>query len=138
MKKELKNVFGKVFITVTVDDLNKWVHTNWVGYLTRENVKAGALAYIDVVRECGFSCVLNDTSGVIGGWDHSLDWVVNEWSPQAASAGIKHFALITTPESFAETTASSFYSSIKAFEVRVFGKAASAEDWLRQYSLKVI
>lgn len=136
MRQELKNVFGKVFITITVDNENRWIHTNWLGYLTQDNVKAGALAYTNAVRESGFSCVLNDTSEVIGSWDHSLEWVINEWVSQAAAAGIKHFAFITSPESFAESTASRFYAQNKAFEVGIFDNKASAKAWLRQHSLR--
>ncbi|MFD2515941.1 STAS/SEC14 domain-containing protein [Pontibacter locisalis] len=135
MRQQLSNAFGKVFITIEADTENKWVHTNWVGYLTQENIRAGALAYTSMVKEHGFSCVLNDTSEVLGTWDHSLDWVVNEWSSQAATAGIKHFALITTPESFAGATASNFSSTNKAFEVKIFADAPTAEAWLRQHSL---
>jgi hypothetical protein len=134
MKQELNNAFGKVFITITVDRENRWVHTNWIGYLTEDNIKAGARAYTQAVQDAGFNCVLNDTSQVVGGWDHSIDWVVNSWSPQAARAGIKHFALITTPKSFAEASASSFFSNLKAFEVKVFDNLPDAEAWLRPYS----
>lgn len=135
MKKELKNAFGKVFLEVTVDTENRWVHTNWIGYLTKDNIMEGALAYTEAVNESGFSCVLNDTSQVLGGWDHSLDWVVNQWGPQAANAGIAYFALITRPDSFAGSTALSFYESLKAFQVKVFDNIADAAVWLRQYSL---
>lgn len=135
MKQEFKNAFGKVFITVAIDQENRWVHTNWIGYLTEENIRVGALAYTEAVKEAGFNCVLNDTRQVIGSWDHSLDWVVNQWGPQAARAGIKHFALITNPASFAETTAAAFYSNLKAFEVKIFDDKSGAEDWLRQFTL---
>ncbi|MFT2009102.1 STAS/SEC14 domain-containing protein [Pontibacter sp. 13R65] len=135
MRQELKNIFGKVFITITVDTENRWVSTNWVGYLTQDNIKAGAFAYTKAVKDVGFSCVLNDTSEVLGSWDHSLDWVVNEWASQAAAAGIKHFAMITSPETFAGATASNFFANNKAFEVKVFGDKASAKAWLRQHSI---
>ncbi|CAM3425621.1 STAS/SEC14 domain-containing protein [Pontibacter korlensis] len=133
--QELKSAFGKKFITISIDTENRWIRTNWVGYLTHDNIKAGALAYMKAVRESGFSCVLNDTREVLGSWDHSLDWVVNEWASQAAAAGIRNFALITSPESFAESTASNFHANNKAFEVRVFADRTSAEAWLRQHSL---
>ncbi|ARS35775.1 hypothetical protein [Pontibacter actiniarum] len=135
MRQELKNIFGKVFITITVDNENRWVHTNWIGYLTQDNIKAGALAYTDAIKATGFSCVLNDTSEVLGSWDHSLEWVLNEWATKAAAAGIKHFALIISPDTFAGTSASNFHASNSAFEVRVFNNRTSAEPWLRQYSL---
>lgn len=135
MRQELRNAFGKVFLTITPDTENRWVHTDWVGYLTQDNIKAGALAYATTVREAGFNCVLNDTRRVVGSWDHSLDWVLNEWAPQAAAAGIRFFALIATPESFAETTASNFYSKISAFEVKMFDNENDARDWLLCHSL---
>ena len=135
MREELKNAFGKVFLEVDVDTENRWVHTNWIGYLTKDNIINGALAYTEAIKETGYCCVLNDTSEVLGGWDHSLDWVVNQWGPQAANAGIGHFAIITKPESFASSTALSFYESLKAFEVKVFDNIAEAKEWLRQYSL---
>lgn len=132
--QELKSVFGKTFITISVDIENRWIHTNWAGYLTQDNIKAGALAYINAVRESGYSCVLNDSREVLGSWEHSLDWVLNEWAPQAAAAGIRHFALITSPESLAESTASNFLTNIKAFEVRLFAEKPSAEAWLQQHA----
>lgn len=135
MTQEHKNIFGKTFLTISVDKANKWVHTNWIGYLTEENIKAGALAYTKVVSETGFKAVLNDTSQVVGSWSHSLDWVINEWSYQAAKAGVKHFAMITTPESFAEGSAAKFYSNVKAFEVKVFEDVSKAMAWLQQYTL---
>jgi hypothetical protein len=134
MRQEFKNAFGKVYLTVIVDRKNGWVYTNWIGYLTEENIKAGALAYTQAVKEAGFNRVLNDTRQIVGSWDHSLDWVVNVWGPQAAQAGVKHFAMVTNPKTLAESTASSFYSSLKAFEVKVFDNLVDAEFWLRQFS----
>ncbi|PVY37937.1 STAS/SEC14 domain-containing protein [Pontibacter virosus] len=136
MKLDLKNPFGRTYLTIQVDAKNRWVHVNWMGYLTEENVKTGAQAYTDALAEAGYTCVLNDTRLIIGGWDHSLQWVLNDWSPRAARAGLKHFAMITTPETFAESTASTFYINLKAFSVKVFDDKNSAEEWLRQYSLK--
>ncbi|WP_210463885.1 STAS/SEC14 domain-containing protein [Rufibacter roseolus] len=136
MTQEYRNAFGNVYLTVTVDRENKWVHTDWMGYLTEESLKAGALAYTDALRKAGFNCVLNDTSKVIGSWDHSVEWVVKEWAPQAARAGLRHFAMVTTPQTFAESSASAFYSNLKAFEARVFDNISAARQWLRQFSIQ--
>ncbi|AKQ45809.1 hypothetical protein TH63_09395 [Rufibacter radiotolerans] len=135
MTQEYRNAFGNVYLTVTVDSENRWVHTDWMGYLTEESVKAGALAYTDALRKADLFCVLNDTTKVIGSWDHSVDWVVNQWAPMAAKAGLRHFAMVTAPQSFAEGSASAFYSSLKDFEARVFDNIQEARQWLRQYSL---
>ncbi len=136
MKQELRNPFGRVYLTIDVDHKNKWVHVNWMGYLTEENIKTGAQAYTKSLADAGYNCVLNDTRMIVGGWDHSLDWVINDWAPRAARAGLRYFAMITTPETFAENTASSFYAKLKSFRTQVFDNSAKAEDWLRQYSLR--
>ncbi|MFC6998899.1 SpoIIAA family protein [Rufibacter roseus] len=135
MMQELRNPFGRVYLTIDVDKKNKWVHVNWMGYLTEENIKTGAEAYTKALADVGYSCVLNDTRLILGSWNHSLGWVLNDWSPRAARAGLKHFALITSPETFAESTASTFYSNLKSFEAKVFDDKAEAEEWLRQFSL---
>ncbi|WP_026464955.1 hypothetical protein [Adhaeribacter aquaticus] len=134
MIQELRNPFGRVFLTIDVDDKNKWVHVNWMGYLTEENIKTGAAAYTNALAEAGYKCVLNDTRLIVGGWDHSLEWVLNDWAPKAARAGLKYFAMITTPETFGGSTAHNFYSNLKSFQAQVFDDKSKAEDWLRQYS----
>ncbi|GAB2798854.1 hypothetical protein HNQ93_004417 [Hymenobacter luteus] len=50
--------------------------------------------YTDALAKAGFSCVLNDTRSVRGPWDHSMEWVLNEWAPNAAQAGLRHFCLL--------------------------------------------
>lgn len=135
MRQELKNAFGRVFLTIAVDDKNKWVFVDWMGYLTEDNVKTGALAYTKALSDAGYHCVLNDTRLILGSWNHSLDWVLNDWGPRAARAGLKHFALISTPETFADSTAGDFYANLKAFQVEVFDDKSRAEEWLRQFSL---
>ncbi|OKL40359.1 STAS/SEC14 domain-containing protein [Pontibacter flavimaris] len=135
MIQELRNPFGRVYLTINTNTKNRWVHVNWMGYLTEENIKTGAAAYTEALANAGYSCVLNDTRLLIGSWDHSMDWVVKEWAPWAARAGLKHFAMVTTPETFGGSSAEKFFSSLKAFEVRVFEDMGKAQEWLQQYAL---
>lgn len=135
MIQELTNPFGRVYLTIETNRANKWIHVRWMGYLTEDNVKNGVNAYTQALVDAGYNCVLNDTSLIIGGWDHSLDWVLNEWSPRAANAGLKHFAMIATPETFGGSTADTFHKTAKLFETKVFDDKSDAEVWLRQFSL---
>ncbi|GEO04588.1 hypothetical protein AAE02nite_22520 [Adhaeribacter aerolatus] len=136
MTQELRNSFGRVFLTIDVNEKNKWVHVNWMGYLTEDNIKTGAIAYTQALQKAGYKCVLNDTRLILGSWDHSLDWVLNDWAPRAARSGLKFFAMITTPESFADSSASIFYAKLKSFQAQVFDDKGKAEKWLQQYSLQ--
>ena len=134
MIQELKSPTGRVFITIETDQENRWIAVNWMGYLTADSIKAGAHAYTAALAESGFSCVLNDTRAVRGPWDHSLEWVINEWAPNAAAAGLKHFAMISEPASLADGSAAKFYAQLTAFQGKVFSELDPARAWLRQYS----
>ena len=132
MKQELKSSLGRPYITIESDATNRLISVDWVGYLTADSIKAGARAYTKALAESGYHCVLNDTRKVIGPWDHSLEWVLNEWAPNAAAAGLRHFAMITTPDSLADESAQSFYAQLKEFEVRMFSDEQIALQWLQQ------
>jgi len=133
MTEELKSVLGRVFITIETDLENRWIFVDWQGYLTADNIKEGARAYTAALARSSFSCVLNDTRSVRGPWDHSMDWVINEWAPNAANAGLRHFAMITAPETLADGSAANFYAQLKAFRAEVFDNMADARVWLRAH-----
>ena len=134
MIQELTSPTGRVYLTIDTDTINRWILVDWIGYLTADSIKAGAQAYTDALAKSGFSCVLNDTRSVRGPWDHSMDWVINVWAPNAAKAGLKHFAMVSTPESLADGSAANFYAKLTAFQAEVFDNLSSARAWLSQYT----
>ncbi|TGE27512.1 STAS/SEC14 domain-containing protein [Hymenobacter metallicola] len=131
MTQDLTTPTGRVYLTIESDTENRWILVNWMGYLTADSIKAGAQAYTAALAQSGFSCVLNDTRSVRGPWDHSMDWVINEWAPSAAGAGLRFFAMVTTPETLAQESASTFYSQLTAFQAQVFDNRQAAQQWLR-------
>lgn len=136
MTKEHQSALGKAYLTTETDEKNRWIFTDWQGYLTAKNIKTGALAYTDALAKSGFSCVLNDTRSVRGPWDHSLDGVLNKRAPAAAKAGLRHFALISTPEILADGSAATFYAQLPAFHGHVFDNLAPPKEWLRKQAQK--
>ena len=133
MTQELKSALGRVYLTIETDVKNRWIFTDWQGYLTADNIKEGARAYTEALAKSGFSCVLNDTRSVRGPWDHSMDWVIHEWAPSAAQAGLRHIAMITSPATLAEGSAANFYAQLTAFEGAVFDNLADARAWLSKH-----
>lgn len=130
--QELKTPLGRTYLTIDTDTANRWIAVNWQGYLTADSIQEGARAYTAALAKSGFACVLNDTRAVRGPWDHSMDWVINEWAPNAAAAGLQYFALISTPETLADGSAANFYAQLKAFHADVFSTTEAAEQWLRK------
>jgi hypothetical protein len=132
MKQTLQNALGRTYLTIEQDTINRCIAVDWMGYLTTESIKTGAKAYMDALVRSGYQAVLNDTRKVLGPWDHSMDWVINEWAPSAAEAGMRYLAMISTPDSMADSSAATFYAQLKAFETRIFDNEADAKAWLRQ------
>lgn len=126
--QELLTPLGRVYLTVETDEVNRWIFTDWKGYLTVDSVQNGATAYTVALANAGFSRVLNDTRAVRGPWDHSMDWVLNVWAPQAAQAGLKYFAMVTSPETLADSSAANFYAQLTAFHAEVFDTVEAAQN----------
>ncbi|MHC2991005.1 hypothetical protein OB13_05185 [Pontibacter sp. HJ8] len=131
MEQSLTNAFGSVYLTIELDTLNRWVYVNWIGYPTEENMKTGVSAYTEVLTNIDYSSILLDTRLMIGTWEHSLNWMLYDWAPEAASAGLEYYAMVVQPETFAEATADDFLSKVTAFEAQVFEDMEEAKDWLR-------
>ena len=136
MIEELKSPTGRVYLTIETDTANRWVFVDWMGYLTADSIKTGAAGYTTALAKSKFSCVLNDTRSVRGPWDHSMDWVINVWAPNAAAAGLKYFAMVSTPESLADGSAANFYAQLTAFQAEVFDNLSAARAWLHRVSTK--
>ncbi len=107
----------------------------WQGYSTQEAIKKGISAYTEALQDAGYSDILIDTRAMVGSWNHSLDWVLEHWVPQAAAAGLQHYALVVKPETFAEAAADIFYEHVTAFEAEIFADMATARAWLRKQRL---
>lgn len=136
MKQELRNAFGKVYLTVEVDTVNEWVYANWKGYPTQDNVRKGVALYTALFKGWGLNCILIDTRSMIGTWDHSLEWMLHKWAPRAAREGLCYYAIVVRPGTFAQSTADDFHARLISFKARIFEDMEEARAWLRQYVLR--
>ncbi|MGV3540568.1 MAG: STAS/SEC14 domain-containing protein [Rufibacter sp.] len=136
MTTELVNAFGNVFLVITLDHENQWIQATWQGYSTEESVRTGMEAYTQALEDEEYSSILVDTRAMVGSWNHSLEWTLQEWVPQAAAAGLHYYALVVNPETLAEATADAFFSQVQAFEADVFADMATARAWLRKQRLQ--
>lgn len=131
MKRKLTNAFGKVYLTLEVDNDNKLVHMTWEGYLSESNVKTGGTALIEVLKSCDFNCVLNNMLAVLGPIS-ATEWAAKEWAPQVANAGLKYMALVNVPDAMATSDVSNFHEQQAHFHTEVFTKLDEAKAWLLQ------
>lgn len=132
MKKEISNVFGKIFLTIEYLDRVNIIHNNWLGYQTLESIIAGANVCQEEISRNRCPYLLNDNRLVVGPWDHATDWIANDWTPRAIEAGLKFFAHVVSPESFAALSAETMHTKVgDSFQMKIFGDFDEAKSWLQ-------
>ncbi|WP_035558032.1 hypothetical protein [Hymenobacter sp. IS2118] len=133
MTTELKNSFGKVYLTTEYDATNGWVYNNWTGYQTFSGIVVGADACLLPLQEHHCAYLLNDNREVVGPWNHAVEWIVTDWAPRAIAQGLTHFANVVSPESMAALSAEAMRLGLDGqLQMRMFGDIDEARDWLRK------
>ena len=133
MTTELKNAFGKVYLTTEYDAPNGWVYNNWMGYQTLPGIVVGADACLKPLLNHRCAYLLNDNREVVGPWDHAVEWIVTNWAPRAIAQGLTHFANVVSPDSMAALSAESMRLGLGGqLQMRMFGDIDEARAWLRE------
>ena len=133
MQHSLKNSLNKVFFTLDYDQVNNWYFANWIGYASPENVKEGALFYLELMRENPCPYLLNSNQELLGSWDKANDWLQNVWVPQARELGLRYMAHILAPNIAAALSGQDLHRRVDGnFEMRIFGDIPKAKAWLKQ------
>lgn len=132
MKKELKNSFDKIYLTIEFDKSDSWIYNNWLGVLPTEKVIQGCQATIDFLRENPCTKMLNDNRQVVGSWSAANDWIAQHWAPQVLALGLKRFAHVVSPGIFGQASASEMVTRVGTqLEMRLFQDILLAKTWLR-------
>jgi hypothetical protein len=139
MMTELKNGFGKVYLTTTYEATNGWVYNNWIGYQSLPGIRVGADACLKPLRENRCAYLLNDNREVLGPWDHAVEWIIQDWAPRAISQGLTHFANVVNAESMAALSAEAMRLGLDGqLQMRMFGNVDEAKAWLREAQQTVL
>jgi hypothetical protein len=133
MPTDLTNGFGKVYLRISYEPANHWVHNDWIGYQTYVGIVSGADACLVPLAENKCAYLLNDNRQVIGPWDHAVEWIVTNWAPRAIAGGLTHFANVVSPESLAASSAQSMALGLDGqLQMRLFSDINEAKHWLRE------
>jgi hypothetical protein len=132
MPTDLLNGFGNVYLRISYDAANHWVHNEWLGTQTYTGILVGADACLGPLAEHACPYLLNDNRQVIGPWDHAVGWVVHNWAPRAIAAGLTHFANVVSPEALAASSAQAMALGLHGqLQLNLFADLEEARQWLR-------
>lgn len=79
---------------MTVDTEINAVRFRWEEQPTGEEFRYGANQLLKKIRSQAVSSLLLDARTITAHQKSSLDWIMREWMPQVASAGIEHVAVV--------------------------------------------
>lgn len=132
MKIEAKNKFNKVYYSVEYDKANNWNYSNWVGFVTVEEVKEACLKCLAMIESNKCPNLLNDNSQISGPWSGANEWIASVWMPKALSLELKRFAHVVSPNVFSALSAQQLVSKVEGmgFEMRIFKTKQEAQHWL--------
>lgn len=135
MKHELKDQDGKVFFTLEYLQDKGIFYAAWFGsYLSVEQVKQGALLFLDEIASHSTSKLMNDNRQLEGVWDEANEWLAAEWMPAVIVRGLKKFAHIYSPDLYARLSAEFMQDNSQqfpeGFDLRLFDNQEDAEEWL--------
>lgn len=128
--------------TLEYDAQNQWGYCNWnhqngndfsvfdIGF---DIIVAGCERMINFVYEHKFNKYLNDNRTVKGAWDVLNPYLANEWAPRMVTAGIKYYATLNSPETFAELSSELMADNVNevGLVMRNFSNPDEAVIWLK-------
>ena len=131
-KIELTNASGNVFYTVEYDTDHQWLYSNWIGFVSVEDVKQGCNAGLDAMIRTRCLNLLNDNRQLTGPWKEANEWIAQDWMPRALQAGLKNFAHVASPSIFAEYSAKDLETRLDEvnFVLKIFKDVELAKAWL--------
>lgn len=132
MKKELRNNQDEVFFMLELDTVNRWLRGSWYGAVTIEQVKKGALMYVENLQRTPYSKILNDLRYFKGSFLDANEWIERVCLPPAVQAGLSCFVHLV-PENLEDNlSVEDFCRRAKdSFRAMICDTEEDAVEWLR-------
>jgi len=133
---KLTNDLGSQFFHAFTEMDGNLIFTDWNGFVTVDDVKAGAIEVLKLLEYHKAPMLLNSNEKLEGSWDEANEWIASEWMPKAIGLGLKRFAHIVSPEIFGALSAEEMVERAAEFdfELRTFQDVESAKAWLKSES----
>ncbi|OUJ74312.1 hypothetical protein [Hymenobacter crusticola] len=114
------------------DEVNHWLRATWKGFINSQDATRGATQTLEVLRITHAPYLLNDNSQLVGPWFDSIEWLQQEWVPQATTLGLRYVAHVMPADANADiTTVAMRHPEQVPFELQIFRQVEEAQEWLR-------
>ncbi len=117
-------------LTIEYDFVNEWIYANWKGDQNLLTVQDGCEKILQYLTEQRCEKVLNDNRQVTSTWADAAKWVGEDWMPRMATAGLKYFAWVYSPNHFSKLSTDLALSVNKKVIAISFNEIETAKSWL--------
>lgn len=132
-------LFDEPYATVTFNPEKKRLVLVWKGNPSKEEYKKPFMTMIDFGMKTSVDSMLSDITnqGIVG--PDSRKWFEHEMMPQAAKAGLKRAAIVTSGNAFKLYYINLILSAVNKFPIttKLFKTQDEAFDWLDTFQVSV-
>ena len=124
--------FERPYLRLTYDGPNQWLHADWQGELRLEQVREGAEKVLVLIREYGYTKLLNDNSHVTALHLTSEEQAGYQIMESLFAAGLHYLAWVYAPVAQGREYAELSVAATKWPLLLTFEEVRPAADWLRR------
>jgi hypothetical protein len=129
---KLQLLYRTTCLTVYYDQYNEWLFLDWEGDLTLLLVQEACTALATCFLHRSYSRVLNSNEQVTGiHWDVTK-WLITDFMPHLALAGIEYVAWIHSTSLRGQHMVQTVLDWLASPRLNAFSNAADAVTWLQQ------
>jgi hypothetical protein len=119
-------------LTISYDYTDDWLYLDWHGNISDDDVMAGALKLLELLKQERCAKVLNDNSHISGLWDDAAKWGSDVFFPMLYDAGCRYFAWVFSSERFSQLSAElAVQRTTAGIGIMTFRDLTTAAEWLR-------
>jgi hypothetical protein len=123
---------GHQYATISFNEEAKCPQDIWRGsFGTQGNFQKVLIKLIDVMEDTKSSKLLTDVSQMVGSFDSSREWIVQENIPKLIRNGLRHHAVVIPKNIFSKLSVKDYSQQVAGLEIMQFGDREEAIKWLK-------
>jgi len=120
------------FIEISYDENINAIVNNWKTAPTSAEFRQGMNAAVEAMRRFDTGALISDTGKLGALSEEDQQWSYTEWLQQALQAGYHSFAVIVSPDIFAQMSVEDTLSQVQNVTIQYFESYEEGRKWLKE------
>jgi hypothetical protein len=122
----------KPWLFMRWDSDHRWVFSEWKGFATSAELRAGMMKIVDAIRDRNAASFVSDNRRLEVVANEDQLWIRDTWTPLAVAAGLKRIAVVLASRGLGKFASEAVLSQIgkTAFVTHTFATVSEAMEWV--------